>query len=383
MEKPVLHTRNIRQQETDDYEPEAETLPPAPQEPEKHASAKIRSFPETGTESADEADTDKDTEEDTGFKFPDLIDIILILLKYRLLIFCVVILFGYMGFQGALNLQNYYKSEATLIPRDNRRNISGFSAFGGLGGYMASQFGLGGQGELDKIELVLRSQVLARHMINKYNLMPVLFPQPDAPREKKQSWLSKLRTPDPESESKLLKKFEPTIENGVQKLRGMTRVSTNIKKRVLTISVEAQNPVVARNLVLYYITELSEMLRQEVMENAGENIRFFNQQLNQTDDHLLREKIYTMLANEIETETFAKAQKHYGFSVIDPPMVSKKRTKPNRIRHIINITFIGCFLAIIMTFSIEFWRRFRKAHPERYNLIVREFKIQKRKASGS
>ena len=58
-----------------------------------------------------------------------------------------------------------------------------------------------------------------------------------------------------------------------------------------------------------------------MLKDAAENMRFFRKQLEKTIDSLLEEKIYSMLAKEIEKETFARAQKYYSFFVLDPPIV--------------------------------------------------------------
>ena len=72
---------------------------------------------------------------------------------------------------------------------------------------------------------------------------------------------------------------------------------------------------------------MSETLREAVLRDSGEKIRFFRESLSRTSDTLLKDKIYNLLAGEIEKETFAKVEKYYSFEVIDSPLVPDEDKK--------------------------------------------------------
>ncbi len=371
MEQHGIYSRIFPQEQDDDQSLEGRQ--DKTEEKPGAAHGKIRPLSEPATEKSSESPF-----------LPDLFDLVMILVKRRLLIICIVVFSAFMAFHSALNMVNIYRSEATLVPNDNRNNLGSLAnGFGAFGGFMAGRLGIGGRGELDKMELVLQSRVLAARMIEKYDLMPTLFPENNEfnYEANEESFFSKIFGSDSDSDKSDEEDEEkpPTIQDGVEKLRNMTRISSNMKKQTVTIAVEHRNPVVARNMVLRYINELSEMLRLEVIQSATENIRFFKNEIAQTEDHLLREKLYTMLANEIETQTFAKAQKHYGFNVIDPPVPSNKRVRPSKKKHLVLSTFVACFLAVFLAFAVEFFARFRKTYPERYGMLVQEFKLNRRK----
>ena len=98
-----------------------------------------------------------------------------------------------------------------------------------------------------------------------------------------------------------------------KKIKALLSVNTDIKKNLITVGIEHKKPEIAQQFVDYYLTELSISLREEVLRDASENMRFFEEQIERTTDPLLKEKIYALLAKEIEKETFARAQKYYGF----------------------------------------------------------------------
>ena len=61
-------------------------------------------------------------------------------------------------------------------------------------------------------------------------------------------------------------------------------------------------------MVEYYLTELSDSLREETLRDGAENKKFLSELIEKKSDVLLKEKIYALLAKEIEKQTFASAQ---------------------------------------------------------------------------
>jgi len=143
---------------------------------------------------------------------------------------------------------------------------------------------------------------------------------------------------------------------------------------MIRIGIEHKNPCTARNLVRWHILGLSERLRGEVIREADENIRFFTEQIDQTEDPLLREKLYSMLAGEIEKMTLAKAQKYYGFIVLDPPVASdmNKTIRPKRRKALMTGIWLSFFFGIFLTAGVEFLRRIKKIDSPKLQEIFRE-----------
>jgi uncharacterized protein involved in exopolysaccharide biosynthesis len=107
----------------------------------------------------------------------NLLDYVIVLLKYKWLIFGIVFVTGVAAVIISLMLPNIYRSEATIMPRQQEKSAasSALSALGGLGGIAGEMVGLGGGGDVDKFEVVLKSRELARRVVEKYKLMPELF----------------------------------------------------------------------------------------------------------------------------------------------------------------------------------------------------------------
>jgi len=231
---------------------------------------------------------------------------------------------------------------------------------------VASEFGLGGGGEVDKIEVLLKSRQLVQLVVEKHNLMPLLF-------EEKWDVQKKAWNESP----------APTIQDAYKLIQdGLLKVTRDRKTDVITVSIEHKNPEFARSVVDYYLTELSEGLRAKVLKDAQENMRFLTEQLDRTTDPLLREKIYNMLAKEIEKDTFARAQTYYGFYVLDPPIAPDLNKKAGPKRSLIGIlsVMVAFFVAVFLAFFLEYLGRLKTEEPDRYQQLKDGLRLRRRKS---
>jgi uncharacterized protein involved in exopolysaccharide biosynthesis len=311
------------------------------------------------------------SQRDQGEPYEDdeinLLDLFMVLVRRKRLIIGLTFLTGVAAVIISLQMRNVYRSEATIAPRQIEQSgskvLSG--ALGGLGGMVASEFGLGGGGEVDKIEVLLKSRQLVQLVVEKHNLMPLLFEEKwDA---QKKAW----------SESPA-----PTMQDAYKLIKdGLLKVTRDRKTDVITVSIEHKNPGFARSVVDYYLTELSEGLRAKVLKDAQENMRFLREQLDRTTDPLLREKIYGMLAKEIEKDTFARAQTYYGFYVLDPPVAPdlNKKARPKRSMIFILSVVVAFFIAIFLAFFLEYLDRLKTQEPDRYQQLKDGLRLRRRK----
>ena len=148
----------------------------------------------------------------------------------------------------------------------------------------------------------------------------------------------------------------PTQQDITKAISGLLTILADKKKSVLTIAVEYTDPTYAKKMVEYYLRELSDTLREGTLKDATENQKFLSGLIEKTSDVLLKEKIYALLAKEIEKETFARAQNPYSFQVLDPPIVPDldKKVKPKRSMICMLSVIVAFFMAIFLAFFIEY-----------------------------
>jgi len=273
----------------------------------------------------------------------DLLNLLLVLLKHKMLIIGTVGFAAVAAVVISLVLPNIYRSTATIIPHTEtvttQAPASLSSALGGLSGLTGGILGLGADTDLTKLQVILRSRELTHRVITKYELMPVFFPDDWDPDKK--AW----NTDEPPTEQDA---FALILED-------LLSVFEDIKRGTLNVAFDHPDPEFAKTMVDRYLTELSEAMRAASIHDAREKTAFVREELNRTADALLREKLYTLLASEIAKETFARAQKYFGFRVIDPPIVPDpdKKLKPKRTLICVLSVIVAFFLSVFAAFLLE------------------------------
>jgi len=300
----------------------------------------------------------------------NLLDYLIVLLKHKRLIAGIVGAAAILALVVSLLMTNIYRSEATITARQQEKTEGGsaLAALRGVAGIAGDIVGFGGGGgDVDKIEALLKSREVVRRVVDKNSLLPRLFE--DDWDSKKKEWK---------------KNPAPTIQDAYKLFKDdLLTVSRDRKTNIVTIKIDHRDPQFAKELVDYYLTELSESLREETLKDAQDNKRFLQSELDKTSDALLREKISNLLAKEIEKETFARAQKYYSFIVLDPPVVSdlNKKVKPKRALICILSVIVAGFFAVFAAFFAEYVHNVKiREDPERLNTLRRylDFRLRKR-----
>ena len=189
-----------------------------------------------------------------------LLDYVIVLLKYKWLIFGIVFATGVAAVIISLMLPNIYRSEATIIPRQQEKSAasSALSALGAISGMAGELVGLGGGGDVDKFEVVLKSRDLARRVVEKYKLIPELFEDEWDPLKKE--WKENPA---------------PTIQDAYKFLMGMLTVSRDKRTDVLTIKFDHEDPNFAKILVDNYLIEAPE-LTDAILYRSGPLLNRFD-----------------------------------------------------------------------------------------------------------
>ena len=299
----------------------------------------------------------------------NLLDYLIVLLKHKRLIAGIVGGAAVLAVVVTLLMTNIYRSEATITARQQEKAEGGsaLAALRGVAGIAGELVGFGSGGDVDKIETLLKSRELVRRVVEKNSLLPRLFE--DGWDPKKKEWKENPA---------------PTIQDAYKLFKDdLLTVSRDRKTNIVTVKIDHKDPQFAKQLVDHCLTELSETLREETLNDAAENQRFLREQLDKTFDALLREKISNLLAKEIEKETFARAQRYYSFIVLDPPVVSDldKKVKPKRALICILSVIVAGFFAVFAAFFAEYVQNVKASEdPERLNTLRRyvDFRLWKK-----
>jgi uncharacterized protein involved in exopolysaccharide biosynthesis len=260
-----------------------------------------------------------------------------------------------------------YKSEAVLMPTASQ---SGASKLAGLVGNLPLPFDLPGSSKNNNIVMFLQSRNLQQRLIEKYNLLPILY---------KKIW-------DDKNKKWRVKKPEdaPTVVKAIQSkaISSVYQVSQDKKTGLITISWESEEPEFAALMLQRVIDELQYYLDHEYESDAKREREFVEKQLAKatkeleywerqvptknltlskiTRERLAAQTVYTELRKQLELAKIAEAKELISFKVLDPPFVPENKYKPKRTL-ICAVTLVTSgFLAIFLVFFIRFIKSARQ-----------------------
>jgi uncharacterized protein involved in exopolysaccharide biosynthesis len=95
-------------------------------------------------------------------------------------------------------------------------------------------------------------------------------------------------------------------------------------------------------------------MSSEAKRVAAINKKYLEEQLPLNADPLIKQKIYTMIAQQVETAMMAEVKENFSFKVIDPPMVPDKKIKPKRAQMVVLSFVVSLFLAVFVVFALEY-----------------------------
>lgn len=253
----------------------------------------------------------------------------------------------------AYNLPDVYISEVTLTPASNF-NSSPLS--GSLGNIAAlAGVNLAGKGT-DRVSVaieVLGSRDFINNLITKYNLKVVLMAtkhwdrttgaieiDPEIYDVTSKQWTRKVkppRKPEP-SEMEVYKYVEKDFNVAQEKLTG-----------IVTLTMQHQSSEFAKEWLEKAVTEINATMKERDIEEANNNIKFLNQQLDLYSQSDIKNTIYSLIEDNVKTLMIANTRNDYVFKIIDRPYKAEKPLKPNRplmiiISIISYLIFVYCFL---------------------------------------
>jgi len=254
-----------------------------------------------------------------------------------------------------------YKSEAVITSTSSRGDSALARVMGDLSLPLDLPFAADGtQGE--EILNFLRSRTLRMRLVEKYDLLPVLFAK---------KW-------DPEAKRWLVgdKEEQPTVLGGTEELNELFEVELDKKSGLITVSWLSEDPQFSRDMVARAIEELKLYLDHEYTTEAARTREFVEAQLGKaiadlqiwerkvpdkftTLSEIMREResaalVYQELRKQLELAKIAEAKEMIQFKVLDEPFLPEKHFKPHRAL-IVGMIFMAIMIfSIFSAFALEF-----------------------------
>jgi len=275
----------------------------------------------------------------------DLIEIIALLWNRKWWIVLGTVLITCLGLIYALTAENRYAAQAVFAPREADKNTGAglLSQMGGLGGMIASQMGIGGT-SLDHIVIIAKSHDLAEVIINKYDLLPKLFHKNYDFENKKWTYEDTAEIPSVKKGTKIL-------------LQSVVSISSNAKSNIITIKAECYDSVLAKNIVNYYLQELDNRLKEDIVRQSHEKKVYLDEQMRSTEDPWMVQKLQALIGAEVEKTMLISGS---ALNVLETPMVPTEKLKPKRKMIILGAFFIGLIFSAGICIVVGYLPNFKK-----------------------
>ncbi|OPY84281.1 MAG: hypothetical protein A4E72_02317 [Syntrophus sp. PtaU1.Bin208] len=223
-------------------------------------------------------------------------------------------------------------------------------------------------------------------MIERYRLMPILFYEQWDSQKKEwirdqgvistlRRWMSNLvKVVGPSDPKAALSNGEegiPQLWDALRLLDHIVQIDNNVKENTIILTVDYENPELAAKLVGYILETLTMHMSTEAKRVALINRAYLEQQLQTTADPLLRQKIYNLIAQQLETAMMAEVKENFAFKVIDPPKVPDRKIKPKRALMAILSLFVALFMGIFIAFFMEYLERVRNNSQKKESETIR------------
>jgi uncharacterized protein involved in exopolysaccharide biosynthesis len=314
----------------------------------------------------------------------NLLDYWQVIRKRKRLIIGIILITVFSTAIISLFMTSIYQAKAVITPVTTKDGGGGGAAaalaqqFGGL---VSLGISMPASASASEIMNLLRSNVLREKVITQNNLLPILFYKQWDEQKKDWttrgggsfslnplSWVSALTgaiTPGPPSS---VKKKEPGIPDTWDALRlldGIVKINQNIKENTITISVDFHDPEMATKMVDYLLSTLTDHMSSEAKRVSMTNRKYLESQLGETSDPLIKQKIYNLIAQQIETSMMTEVKENFAFKVLDPPKMPDKKIKPKRAQMVMLAFVVALFMGIFVAFFMEYLEKVRGKEVKR------------------
>ena len=310
----------------------------------------------------------------------DLYQLFLTLKKRKTIVILTTIIGLFLGLCVAIFSPDIYRSTAIIMPTGGQKvpNLGSLGALAGLAGIE-----MPASASTSEIITLLQTRKLRQILIQKHNLLPIIFY--DKWDEEKNTWkksdkdrgfsIAQIINLPRKLLSNLVKKVHstqnkaiqqntkandiPTIDDCLRQLEGIYHIEQDKKLGTIKVSADFYDPVRAAWLLDILLQTLKDYMSTEAIVTAEKNLDILHKELPRTADPILRQKLQTLIAQNLERKVMAKVNREFAFKVLDPPFVPDQKYKPKRTLIVMVSLVTSLFLGIFLAFFREFIQNMR------------------------
>lgn len=250
--------------------------------------------------------------------------------RWRLAAACTIVVMSATALISKLVLPKWYEATAVIRPVQGLWSLGSGSAdlMSGAAGGVLSQLASGGRSQADSYAYIaiLKSFRFTTEMIKEYHLEPLIF------HDHEDGKVGRLLTPWRRYEV-MKKRFDAEYD---------------FRTWNITLHFDDPDPRAAQQVLGDYINRLRDKLHNQEIDQAGAAVASLTREAHRTPDALLRDKLYNLLADQVQRQLVAQVQAEFAFVVIEPPIAPDRPYWPN--------TTVNCIIAGIVTLVLlELW----------------------------
>ncbi|MGY5796059.1 Wzz/FepE/Etk N-terminal domain-containing protein [Rheinheimera faecalis] len=288
----------------------------------------------------------------------DLIEVLLPIWRNKYYVLIITLAFMILSVFYALSLPNIYRSEAVLVPSEQKAN--GLS--GQLGGLAAlAGVNVGGASAADKTSLaleILKSRYFISRFIDKHDLYADLMAVKSW--EKKTNSIYYNSAVYDSNTSKWIGgdgNSRPSIQKAYEEFNRVFSVSVEPANNVYKISINHLSPFVSQHWVNLLIKDINEEMRSRDIADSEKSIAYLENRITETNVSDLKVSLYSLIEEQTKTLMLANVRDEYVFKVIDPAIAPEKRFSPSRSIIVILSSFIGLLLSSVLFVLTSLFKR--------------------------
>lgn len=180
--------------------------------------------------------------------------------------------------------------------------------------------------EADRTLARLRSFDFRKSVIDKHNLLPILF---------ESKW--------DEQSGSWSEDFQPDIRVAVATLGEWIEISKSPETGLVQIAGTTTRPKLSADLVDIYAGEFNDFIRKRQLAEINQRRSYLNNRLSEVSNLELQKSIYRLLETQIAQESLISARQNYPLEIIQPATIPLYKSSPARKLWTI-LAFIGAII---------------------------------------
>lgn len=271
------------------------------------------------------------------------------IVRRKVLVLAVTVVFGVIGAGVSLLLPNEYRVDALLAPVAEKSGNSGLMA--SLAG-IASLAGLSsvdsGSNVNEAIAILKSRQFISEFVVAQGITVPLfatrsepvtgrLYLDPMVYDSDREQWTraSRFNTDGMPTEAEIHQAFNSLMS-----------VVSDAKTGLVTVSLEWFDPVQAKGWLVKLIRSLNDHIRARDIEEARRSIDFLQKRIQESPAIELQNTFFSLIESQTKTIMLADSRDEYVFRVIDAPVIPLERQSPNRLAIVALSAGAGLFLIV-------------------------------------